>query len=44
MDDRLIKLGMSSDFSGFRETENENDKKCNTGNQVNTGKKREEDI
>ena len=32
MDDRLIKLGMSSDFSGFRETENENDKKCNTGN------------
>ena len=31
MDDRLIKLGMSSDFSGFRETENENDKKCNTG-------------
>ncbi len=32
MDDRLIKLGMSLDFSGFRETENENDKKCNTGN------------
>ena len=35
MDDRLIKLGMSSDFSGFRETEKKD---------VNTGKKREKDM
>ena len=34
MDDRLIKLGMSSDFSGFRETEKKDDKR----------KKREKDM
>lgn len=32
MDDRLIKLGMSSFFSGFRETEKKDDKRSNTGN------------
>lgn len=29
MGDHLIKLGFSSDFSGFRELEKNDEKKCN---------------
>ena len=44
MDDRLIKLGMSSDFSGFRKTGKKDDERSKKCSRVNKGKEIKEDL